>query len=121
VKVAVSATGPGAEAALDPHLGRCAYFVVYDDETDTFSAVANPGAAEGGGAGIKAAQSLLRQGVNAVISGSVGPNAYQILEQAGIRCYLGKSGPVRESVQAWRENALRPLKSAGGPGWRRRM
>ncbi|MEW6446815.1 MAG: NifB/NifX family molybdenum-iron cluster-binding protein [Bacillota bacterium] len=117
MKIAVSASDKGPDAPFEPHFGRCAYFVIYDTDAGTYVSVANPGGTAGGGAGIQAAQAVVRGRPGVVISGSIGPNAYEVLDRAGIKCYRG-SGPssVRDSIAAYIEGSLRQLNPAGRVG-----
>ncbi|MEW6173797.1 MAG: NifB/NifX family molybdenum-iron cluster-binding protein [Bacillota bacterium] len=105
MKVAISASATGANAELDPHFGRCAYFVLYDSDNGRYESIPNPARTEGSGAGIRAAQTVIDQGVGVVITGSLGPNASKVLEAAGIECYAGTGNVVKESVSAF-ENGL---------------
>ncbi|ACX52213.1 Dinitrogenase iron-molybdenum cofactor biosynthesis protein [Ammonifex degensii KC4] len=122
MKVAVSATGQGTEALVDPRFGRCPYFVIYDTDSGSYYAVPNPAQAAGGGAGIQAAQTIVAQGVSAVITGNLGPNAFQVLAAAGIKCYVGAGGTVQEAIEAFRQGKLSLASSATAPphaggGW----
>ncbi|MBN2206065.1 MAG: hypothetical protein JW742_01555 [Candidatus Aminicenantes bacterium] len=96
--IAVSAAGPDLDAAIDPSFGRAAYFLVVDPETLAFKALANPHAQAGHGAGIQSAQLVADQGVGAVVTGQVGPNAGRVLESAGIRVLATDAVSVRDAL-----------------------
>jgi len=112
MKVAVSASSPGLENPVDPRFGRCPYFLVVDTETMEFEAVENPYLGASGGAGIQAAQLVAGKNVDAVLTGSCGPNAFQTLTAAGIKVIVGVSGTVSEAVRSYASGALR---EAAGP------
>ena len=112
MKVAVSSNGKNIEAQLDPRFGRCAYFLVVNPDDMSFEALNNQSAAQGGGAGIQAAQVLASQGVEAVLTGNCGPNAVQTLSAAGIELFGGQSGTVREVVERFKKGDLRPTSEA---------
>jgi len=76
MRVVVTSNGTDLSAEASPSFGRCLTYVFVDTETMEFEAVANPAANASGGAGIQAAQFVIEQGVQAVLSGNVGPNAY---------------------------------------------
>ena len=78
-------------------------------------AVPNPGAMASGGAGIQAAQLVVDRGANAVLTGSVGPNAYNALSSGGVEIYLGVTGTVKNAVDQFREGRLTKAASATGP------
>jgi predicted Fe-Mo cluster-binding NifX family protein len=114
MKVAVSAASGTLEAQVDPRFGRCQYFVFVDTNTMAVEAVQNASAGSMSGAGIQAAQAMAGRGVQAVITGNVGPNAYQVLSSAGIRILTGASGTVREAVEKFKAGQL-PEATALGP------
>jgi len=113
MKVAVSATGASLDDRVDPRFGRCQCFIVADVDTTAFEALPNTSADAMSGAGIEAAQAVARRGVQAVITGQVGPNAYQVLSAAGIGIYTGASGTVREAIGKLKRGEL---SEAAGPG-----
>ncbi len=108
VKIAISATGSGLDADVDPRFGRCQYFVIVDAETMQFEALENSSAVAAGGAGISAAQMVANKGAEVVLTGNCGPNAYQTLSAAGVQVISGVSGTVRDAVQAYKAGKLQP-------------
>ncbi len=116
MKIAVTANGAGLDAAASPVFGRCPYFVFVETETMEAESVANPAAAAGGGAGIQAAQFISNHGAKAVISGNVGPNAFNVLRTAGVEVYAFAGGTVRQAVEAFKAGTLQPITGAtSGP------
>ncbi|MDD5701488.1 MAG: NifB/NifX family molybdenum-iron cluster-binding protein [Dehalococcoidales bacterium] len=101
MKIAISSAGTTLEAMVDPRFGRCPYFVYVDPETLQFEASENSNAASGG-AGIAAAQSIAARGVEAVLTGNCGPNAYQVLSAAGIKVVTGVSGKIKDIIQDYK-------------------
>jgi len=108
MKIAVSSTAPNLEANVDPRFGRCAYFVVVDPATMEFTSLENASAMAGGGAGIATAQTLIGQGVNTVITGNCGPNAYQTLSAAGIKVITEVSGKIKTAIDNYQSGKLQP-------------
>jgi predicted Fe-Mo cluster-binding NifX family protein len=108
MKIAVSATVPGLDAEVDPRFGRCQYFVIVDPQSMEFEAVDNSNAMAAGGAGISTAQMIASKGVEAVLTGNCGPNAYQTLSAAGIQVITGVSGKIRDAVEAYKVGGLQP-------------
>jgi predicted Fe-Mo cluster-binding NifX family protein len=98
MKIAISVTTSRPEAAFESRFGRAAAFVIVDTSTGEQQAVANPAAQLGGGAGIRAAEFLVRHDVEAVISGAFGPKAYDVLHTSGVRLYQARSGTVGDLV-----------------------
>ena len=112
MKVCVSSTGPDLESQVDPRFGRCSVFVIADAETMDFESLANDAAGATGGAGISAAQSVAAKGVEAVITGNVGPNAFTTLSAAGIRVFTGASGTVKEAIEMFKSGSLNVTEKA---------
>jgi predicted Fe-Mo cluster-binding NifX family protein len=107
MKIAVTSTAPNLDAAIDPRFGRCRYFIIIDPETMEFEVLENSGALAGGGAGIATAQSLVGKGIEAVLTGNCGPNAYYALEAAGIKLITGATGKVRDAVDNYKSGKLK--------------
>ena len=112
MKVAVSSNGENLDAQLDPRFGRCAYFLVVNPDDMSFEAFNNESAAQGGGAGIQAAQFLASKGVEAVITGNCGPNAVQTLSAAGVELFVGQAGTIKEVVARFKNGHLKPTSEA---------
>ena len=99
MKVAISSTGNTLDASIDPRFGRCAKFIILDsDSVENFETVENPNVSAGGGAGIQTAQLIADKGVEVVLTGNVGPNAFKTLNAAGIKVYTGVNGTVKGAV-----------------------
>ena len=112
MKIAVTADGPDLDSRVDPRFGRCAYFVLVEQEDMSFEAVENPNASLGGGAGIQSAQLVSEKGAEVVLTGNCGPNAYSTLQAAGIQVVVGATGTVSEALEAFKSGSIGP---AGEP------
>ena len=112
MKICVSAFSGSLDAEVDSRFGRCAYFVIVDSETMEFNAVSNESSSAAHGAGIQAAQTVANMGVEVVLTGNVGPNAFSVLSAAGIKIVTGASGSVREAVEKYKKGQL---KEVGNP------
>ena len=102
MRIAISTTAPNLDAEVDPRFGRCQYFIIVDPDTMQFEAVENSSAMASGGAGISTGQMIASKGVQAVLTGNCGPNAYQVLSGAGIQVITGVSGRVSDAIQAYK-------------------
>ncbi|HEY55165.1 MAG TPA: dinitrogenase iron-molybdenum cofactor biosynthesis protein, partial [Dehalococcoidia bacterium] len=107
MKIAISATGQSLDAEVDPRFGRCQYFIIADPQTMEFEAVDNSSAMAAGGAGISAAQAIAGKGVEAVLTGNCGPNAYQVLSSAGIQVITSVSGKVKDVIESYRSGEFK--------------
>jgi predicted Fe-Mo cluster-binding NifX family protein len=70
-------------------------------------AMPNDAIAAPGGAGIQAAQAVVNKGVDVLISGNIGPNAFQVLSAAGVKVAIGAYGTVKEAVEMYKSGKLR--------------
>jgi predicted Fe-Mo cluster-binding NifX family protein len=109
MKIAVSSQGETLDALASPVFGRCPTYLFVEPETMAFEAVPNPAMSQGGGAGIQAAQFVVNQGASAVLSGNLGPNAFDVLQAAGVPGYLVPEGTVRQAVEAYKAGQLQPM------------
>jgi predicted Fe-Mo cluster-binding NifX family protein len=117
MKVAVTSQGSNLQSPLDPRFGRARYFVVLDTKTGAFSAVdnsANLNAAQG--AGIQAAKRIVELGVDALITGHVGPKAFSASRAGGMKIYTGASGTVADAVAQFKAGKLTAATAADVEG-----
>jgi predicted Fe-Mo cluster-binding NifX family protein len=124
MKIVVTANGEDLQAATSPIFGRCPIYLFVDTETMGTEAVANPALAASGGAGVQAAQFVAQRGAQAVLTGNVGPNAFQVFQAAGIPVYLCPQGTVERAVEAYRAGKLSAVAAPTAPahaGMGRRM
>lgn len=100
-KIAVSSEGPGLDEALDPRFGRAAGFIVVDPQTLDFEYVDNGSSqAMAQGAGIQAAEIVANSGAEVVLTGYVGPKAFNVLQAVGIRVAQNLTDmTVREAIE----------------------
>jgi|GEM_PF-192807 predicted Fe-Mo cluster-binding NifX family protein len=116
MKICITATGQGLDAEIDPRFGRCQYFTIVDSDTMQFESITNDSIGASGGAGIQAAQFVANKGVEVVLTGNAGPNAYNTLHAAGINVITGVSGKVRQAVDDYKNGKLQPPASSPSVG-----
>ncbi len=114
MKIAVSASGDTLDAMVDPRFGRCPYYIFVNVAEDSVEIKKNPSAAAGGGAGVQAAQFVTEQGADHVISGNVGPNAFNVFAAADVPVYTVAGMTVRHAVEAVKNNELEAVSGATG-------
>ena len=106
MKICVTAVADRLDAQVDPRFGRSQYFVIVDPTTMEFEAMPNPALNAPGGAGIQAAQTMVNKGVTVVISGNMGPNAFQVLSAAGVKIATGAYGTVKDAIELYKAGKL---------------
>jgi len=117
MKIAVTATGKEMASNVDPRFGRAKYFIVVDTDTNESAAhdnAQNLNTAQG--AGIQAGETVARLGVQAVVSGNVGPKAFRTLKAAGVKVYLCGQMSVAEAVKKFKAGELQEASAANVEG-----
>jgi predicted Fe-Mo cluster-binding NifX family protein len=119
IKIAVTSEGPSLDDQVDPRFGRAAGFVVVDLETMETQYLDNgQSQVMSQGAGIQAAEIIARAGVTCLLTGFVGPKAFQALSAAGVKVGQNLEGlTVRQAVARYQsgqvEMAATPNREAG--------
>lgn len=111
--ICVTSQGDNLDSEVDPRFGRCVFFMMVETETMDFDAILNGGVGASGGAGVQAAQTVMGLGAKAVVTGNIGPNAFDALSAAGVKMFTGASGTVRDATRAFISGGLK--EATGGP------
>ena len=111
MKVIITAKADNPDGPMDMRFGRAAYFIMMDTETDQWSAHDNSQVLNlPQGAGIQAGTAVDKLGAKALVTGNVGPKAFQTLSAARIDMYLASGGTVREVFDKFKNGELSPVK-----------
>ncbi len=107
-KIAISSEGPSLDDQVDPRFGRAGGFLLVDPDTMETNYIDN-GASQtmGQGAGIQAAENVAGAGAGVVLSGYIGPKAFQALSAGGIK--IGQdcdNMTVREAVEKFKNGEI---------------
>lgn len=95
------------DSNLDPRFGRSQYFLILNEKGKIEESITNPGMQAFRGAGITAAQLVVSKKVDAIISGNIGPNAFQVLSASNIKIYFANPGStVKQAFQDWKDKKL---------------
>jgi len=108
MKIAISSNGKDLESEVSEVFARCPYFIIAEIEEGkikSFEAIKNEVSDRMGGAGIFAAQLMAEKNVNAIITGNVGPRAFDVLSQFKIKVYQAK-GTVKEALEKFIKGEL---------------
>ena len=117
MKIAFTTSGETLDSLLDSRFGRAPKFLVYNLDENTFEVIDNGqnlNAAQG--AGIQAAETIARQGVDSLVTGHCGPKAFRVLLAAGIKIYNSDSSTVAAALAAYKAGTLKLAESADVEG-----
>jgi len=106
MKICITSKGDNLDSQVDPYFGRCKYFIIADTDNPDIEVVENTNVKFSGGVGIKSAQLMALKGVKALLTGNVGPNAFQTLKEAKIKVFTGISGKVKEAIEDYKEGKI---------------
>lgn len=107
MKVAVTSQGPDLTSQVDPRFGRAKCFVVVDTDTGQFAAHDNQKNMDAvQGAGIQAGRTVIKLGAGALVTGHIGPKAFDTLQAAGVKVYSGVSGTVEDAIGVFKRDGL---------------
>ena len=107
MKIAISARGDSLASQAHKLFGRCNYFVIVDTDTNKITALKNKLAGGSTCVGTACAKELFNAEVQAVVSGKVGSNAYEVLKASGVAVYLCPPGlSVQETLDKFKAGNL---------------
>jgi len=106
MKIAMPVDDKYMESGVCVSFGRTPYFVMYDTNIKESIFLDNSAAASQGGAGIKAAQSIVDKGANVLITPRCGENAADVLKAANIGIYKSINGSFMDNINAFVEGKL---------------
>ena len=107
--VAITSEGPTLDDKVDPRFGRAGGFVIVNPETMEVVQYVDNGSSQAmaQGAGIQAAENVANAGASVLLTGFVGPKAFEALTAAGIRIGQEVDGlTVRQAVEKFKAGSV---------------
>lgn len=119
MKICITSNGSNLDSFVDPRFGRCLYFIFVDDKKpDKFEAVQNTGMNAMRGAGIQAAQTVVNQRTEVVITGNIGPNAFGVLSASKVKIFQAMPGTkIRDALAGFKQGQLPEITQPFGGGF----
>jgi predicted Fe-Mo cluster-binding NifX family protein len=107
MKIAITASTPDIESAVDPRFADGPYFVLVDTNTQEWQAFTNPASHPLGGHGGVAARFVLLQEADAVVSDDYCPHGFAALVGNGVDVYRPAPGmAVRDVLKGVGDGSL---------------
>jgi len=117
MKIAITAKGTHLTDEVDPRFGRALFILVVDSETLDVEAMDNSANVNAfKGAGIQAATMIADKGVEVLLTGYCGPNAFRTLEAAGVKVVSDVEGTVGDAVAAYKSGSMSHSQGANVEG-----
>ncbi len=113
MKIAITTLGKTQLDPVDQRFGRAEYILILDENGTQLDCIEQGSLAPASGAGIAMAQKLVDAGIDALITGHLGPNAWQVLSESDIRLYQAASGNAADNLKAFNESSLQLISAAG--------
>ena len=114
MNIALPVKARSLQAEISDTFGRTEYFLIYDMENKTAEYIDNSAAASQGGAGIKAAQTVVDQNVEALLTPQCGENAARVMQPNGIRIYKTQGGFAEGNIEAFEKGTLSLIEKIHG-------
>lgn len=114
MKIALPVKARSLQSEISDTFGRTEYFLIYDMENKTAEYIDNSAAASQGGAGIKAAQTVVDQNVEALLTPQCGENAARVMQPNGIRIYKTQGGFAEGNIEAFEKGTLSLIEKIHG-------
>ena len=116
MKICFSVNQPKIDSLIDPRFGRSPHFLITDENKKDIKIIDNPGIQAMGGAGITAAQAVVSAGAEVVITGNLGPNAFNVLTASGLKIITGVFGiSAEEALEKFKKGELKETSQANKP------
>jgi len=106
MKIAIPTDGNSTETNVCLSFGRTPYFMIYDTDSKESVFLDNSAAASQGGAGIKAAQSIVDSKASVLLTPRCGENAAEVIKAANIKIYKTINDSIMDNINALNEGKL---------------
>ena len=117
MKVVITSSAQTLADPIDMHFGRAKCFILADTETGRATAhdnAQNLHAAQG--AGIQSAQTIVKAGAKALITGHCGPKAFRALDAAEVKVFNTDALTVADALARYRAGQLSEAAAANVEG-----
>ena len=106
MKIAIPVEETNINSKVCKSFGRAPFFLFYDTETKENVFLNNSATFSSGGAGIKAAQTIVDQKAEVLLTPQCGENAANVFQVGGVKIYKTQSDSVQENIDAFTAQEL---------------
>lgn len=106
MKIAIPVNDKSMETDVCQSFGRTPYFLIYDTESKESVFLDNSAATSQGGAGIKAAQTIVDNKASALLTPRCGENAAEVLKAADVKLYKTINDSIGDNIKAFIDSKL---------------
>lgn len=106
MRIAIPVDEKNIETSVCQSFGRAPYFLIYDTDSKESEFIDNSAASSQGGAGIKAAQTVVDNKVGALLTPRCGENAAEVINAANIKIYQTTDASVLDNINAFIDGKL---------------
>ena len=117
MKIAITSDGTDLQSAVDSRFGRAKNFIIYDMEDNSIVVVDNVQNLNAmQGAGIQSSKTVIESGAKAVLTGNMGPKAFNLLNENGVEMYINATGSVAHAIEEFKKGTLKKISNANVEG-----
>ena len=109
MKIAIPVDDKDIKSNVCVSFGRAPYFLFYDTDKKQSDFIDNSAANSQGGAGIKAAQIIVDNNADVLITPRCGENAAEVLKAANISIYKSNDNSIEDNLKDFTEERLKLL------------
>ncbi len=115
MSIAIISEGSQLSSMVSRTFGRAEWLIVADTETDEIRVYNNEVDPDASIFGIQTAQNVFDLGVEAVVTGNIGPNAFTALNAWGVKILLSQGDTVEEVLISFKAGRLKQVNEATVP------
>jgi predicted Fe-Mo cluster-binding NifX family protein len=109
MKIAIPADEQILNSEVCMSFGRAPYFYIYETLTKMGYFIENMAASSPGGAGVKAAQIIVDNRAEVLITPRCGENAAEVFKATKLEIYKSKVGSIQDNINAYMDKKLTVL------------
>ncbi|WP_417203608.1 NifB/NifX family molybdenum-iron cluster-binding protein [Acetoanaerobium sticklandii] len=109
MKIAIPVDEKNIESKVCISFGRTPYYMIYDTDSKEAEFFDNEAASSPGGAGIKAAQSLVDRKIDVLLTPRCGGNAADVINGANIKMCKTQGDSIKVNLEAYEAGKLNEL------------